>query len=389
MRPPAVATTAASNLGDTFATVNGKVTQNGWPVFDCHFVIYESTNVMMPCGPSPPFLGEPLTGPIDVSADDYDLTPGSTYFVNLSATNDGGTSIGNVISFKTQGVPPLDEILSAPSVHVLSKAKKMQLIGLADLVDAGADVEEILGIATGISSDVTGLAGLAASIIADAAAEGDVTAEKLAAMELRIIAQKDPPDPNYTVIATPVLSPRVKVSRHVATALRRLLQGWVDNGRQLAADERAWLVSYERAEAAVVAGDRQWIQRQAAATARFARATASAMRNEAAILVRLRAAFNRPGFERVSVSVKQARRLRAYVKRHGFPKPLLRTLARAGATRADVRSMEAAFVSTPTRKLAGPIIARLTSAAEIHQLTKLAEILDDYATHKEYLGGWT
>jgi hypothetical protein len=373
--PPTVVTRGATNVQATSATVNGTVNPNGSQVTDCHFELGGPTTITVPCAQS---VGAG-TNPVQVSANVSGLLPSTTYYDNVFATNAGGTGTDqgkSIWSFVTQFS------FTPNGVKVLSQAEKDNLSALADEIDGVVRFENYTSVALGVTTSLalseTGPFGIGVGAAVALAITVQTDSLSDQAKRLRTIAQDDPPDPNYQVIASPVLSRRTIVGRRVPRVLRRVLQRWLDNGRRLAADSEGWLVSYERAQGAVAAGNQQWIQLQTAATARFVHASATDMRSEAGILVKLRAAFKRVGLERVSLSVAQAGRLRGYVKRHGFPKAMVRTLVRAGANGAEVRSMEAAFVATPIHEVAGRIFARLTSAAYVSQLTKLAQTLDGY-----------
>jgi len=96
---PSVDTTAASEVTQTSATLNGKVNPNSQTVSECKFeygttTAYGST---APCSPSP---GSGTSG-VAVSAKVTGLKGDSTYHFRVSATNSVGTAKAQDISFST------------------------------------------------------------------------------------------------------------------------------------------------------------------------------------------------------------------------------------------------------------------------------------------------
>jgi phosphodiesterase/alkaline phosphatase D-like protein len=96
---PAVATEAATSVGQTSATLNASVTPEGEAVTDCHFEYgtSEAYGSSAPCSPSP---GGGIS-PVAVSASLAGLSPGTTYHYRVLATNPTGTSVGSDVAFTT------------------------------------------------------------------------------------------------------------------------------------------------------------------------------------------------------------------------------------------------------------------------------------------------
>jgi hypothetical protein len=88
--PPVVVTAAASSTTQTSATLNGTVNPSGGTVSACHFEYGTSTSygTSIPCS-SLPGSG---TGAVAVSASSGSLSPNTTYYFRIVATNPGGTS---------------------------------------------------------------------------------------------------------------------------------------------------------------------------------------------------------------------------------------------------------------------------------------------------------
>jgi hypothetical protein len=94
---PTVVTDPATGIGDTTATLNGKVNRNGSDT-SWHF---EYRTTASPYTSTP---GDSLTtgsGDIPVSESVSGLSPGTTYFFRIAASNAGGSSTASEQSFKT------------------------------------------------------------------------------------------------------------------------------------------------------------------------------------------------------------------------------------------------------------------------------------------------
>jgi hypothetical protein len=115
--PPTVATTAATSVTRTLATVNGTVNPNSGNVTECNFeygttASYGST---APCS-SLPGSG---TSPVAATAPVGNLSPATTYHFRISATNAGGTSPGSDQTFTT--------LTALPTPHWYKNSVKVPL----------------------------------------------------------------------------------------------------------------------------------------------------------------------------------------------------------------------------------------------------------------------
>ncbi len=97
--PPTVVTTAATSVTTTGATLNGTVNPNGlatdgyfeWGTDPTLATKSTTSTQAMGSGGSAAAITAPLTG----------LTPGTTYYFRVVATNAGGTDNGTILSFTT------------------------------------------------------------------------------------------------------------------------------------------------------------------------------------------------------------------------------------------------------------------------------------------------
>jgi hypothetical protein len=94
---PMVVTGAASSITQTSATLNATVNPNGETLSDCHFDYGTTTSYgsSVPCSTLPGGVSVASgTSAVAVSAPVSGLTPGTTYFYRIEATNAGGTGQG-------------------------------------------------------------------------------------------------------------------------------------------------------------------------------------------------------------------------------------------------------------------------------------------------------
>ena len=111
---PNVETTDASSVGKTGATLNATVDPNGEAVSNCHFdygttLSYGSS---VPCEkiPAPGDAAVPVSSAIGA------LSPGTTYYFRIVATNGTGTSYGAAESLTTEPAAPTVETVAPSSV---------------------------------------------------------------------------------------------------------------------------------------------------------------------------------------------------------------------------------------------------------------------------------
>ena len=103
--PPTVVTGSATSITRSSATLNGTVNPNGSNVSSCEVEYGTSPTLASPTTVS---CGSPGAGssPVPVSVSLTGLSPVTTYYYRVDATNAGGTSNGSIESFTTLPNPP-------------------------------------------------------------------------------------------------------------------------------------------------------------------------------------------------------------------------------------------------------------------------------------------
>jgi hypothetical protein len=111
--PPTVVTMLAEPVASTTATLNATVNPNGEAVTACRLEYGSALpySASAPCTPSP---GDGESA-VAVAASVFGLTPSSTYHFRISATNAGGTAVGEDVTFQTgESLPERGRCLSSP-----------------------------------------------------------------------------------------------------------------------------------------------------------------------------------------------------------------------------------------------------------------------------------
>jgi hypothetical protein len=216
------------------------------------------------------------------------------------------------------------------------------------------------------SGAASGGAALALLLIPEPVSKGGaavtvlVAGLQLLAAEYCVKKWKDPPDPNYKVLARAAFPrpARVRAGGGVTAAEAAALNALLRQSARIAGDDAAFLASIQRADGAHAAGDAEWDKRQSAQAAAFARAEAALLAARPALEAALAKSVAAAGFSR-SVTVAEARTALA---RPAFP-PSLDALLRAfGLRKADVERLHAAIAKVPPAAAAGPAAAKLAPA---------------------------
>jgi phosphodiesterase/alkaline phosphatase D-like protein len=114
-QPPTVTTGAATAITGNGATLNGSVNPNGLAVSDYHFEYGTDPTLATFTVTSLQTLAAGFTG--QGTTDSISgLTPGTTYYFRVVATNAAGTSNGTIVRFDTVAQPPTVATAAATSI---------------------------------------------------------------------------------------------------------------------------------------------------------------------------------------------------------------------------------------------------------------------------------
>jgi hypothetical protein len=164
-----------------------------------------------------------------------------------------------------------------------------------------------------------------------------ISAEMLfgAAVGLKYII--DPPDPNYTIIATPVIPviPPVSVASGLPPSLVDATNALQTQEAHLAAVEVALATTLNRISGAVAANDQVWVQRQTAVAGSLEAQLAMLLAGEADALAAFGTALNAAGFA-VDLSPDDVSAYEADVASNGLNADQIATLQLLGADDDDL-----------------------------------------------------
>jgi hypothetical protein len=192
----------------------------------------------------------------------------------------------------------------------------------------------------------------------------------------------DPPDSNFTTIATPVVPPFTPVevanigTQEAADAANALLT----NLSQLIGFEGALLISQERAQGAALAGNQSWERQQLLAAAQFATDVADLYDAQLVLLAHVRDTLTSAGFASVAVSPAAVSVFQQNVAANGLTVSLLNGIANTSlAARPDAAQViRNGFLFIAPTEAAGSFPEMLTDQRMVATIQELR------ADHREF-----
>ena len=137
-----------------------------------------------------------------------------------------------------------------------------------------------------------------------------------------LIAQFDPPDPNFTILAEPQfpvfppVQPGVSgLTEQAAAAVNALSESHAQSLGLL----NAWLATIERVQGAELAGDAFWVSEQSQLAAGFAVEIVEVLANRDSLREAVRAGLIESGFSGIEITADDIRALQADVLANGLP----------------------------------------------------------------------
>jgi hypothetical protein len=190
----------------------------------------------------------------------------------------------------------------------------------------------------------------------------------------------DPPDPHFTVIATPhklvlphvVPPPGFKEEAAEAAKL-------ADNEAQVVGLERALVISVERVEGAAAAGNAYWVAQQARVARKYAAELEERLDAEPKLYKKLRRALEDGRMPRIIVTAAQVRAFQNAVATHGLPPVDMQALVRAGATSTMIDRLRRLISTLDPTTAAGSFPACLTDPALTSATLRFARAMHKFA----------
>jgi len=151
---------------------------------------------------------------------------------------------------------------------------------------------------------------------------------------------EDPPSKHYrSLVRLPAFPmPRIHPGKGVTTAAARAFNAYAANGAEIAALERAYVSSAERAERATLAHDSSWQRRQSDAARSFERRLAIALRRRVGLARTLGRRLHGTPLGRLNLGLGQIAKARRALARRGLPAPVVHRLRKLGVSNAGLRA---------------------------------------------------
>jgi len=186
----------------------------------------------------------------------------------------------------------------------------------------------------------------------------------------------DPPDPNFTVIATPnspALTP-LTAQPPLTTPMVDAFNALLTNEEQIVGTLGAISTSINRAQGAADAGNDFWQAQQLQAAQQFEGELALLLRSEITLRSNLQTALTSNGFPTIQITPFDVFvfELNSFF---GFPNSITTVLTQAGADAAEIEGIRETIVATDVFAAAQPFPDLLTAPNLINALSKAAAAL--------------
>jgi hypothetical protein len=164
--------------------------------------------------------------------------------------------------------------------------------------------------------------GIPAKLACIAAYVVPAAADQWQAIKLRALARQDPSDPNFTVIAQPVVQTvhqqPITASQYITQQEADAVNGLLTNEEQALAIEQALSTSINRAQGAFDAGSTFWEDQQQTAVDNYERRLASLVDSVPALLSGLRSAIQGTGFQ-LTITPSDVSTFQSELAHNGLP----------------------------------------------------------------------
>lgn len=191
----------------------------------------------------------------------------------------------------------------------------------------------------------------------------------------------DPPDPNYTVIALPVMSlaPTVTPDPDVPASITNAFNALFDNQKQAIGLEQAILTSINRASGAMAANDTVWQQRQTQAAASYLLQLSGIANKQVDLQAAMQSAWTGAGFPAVVASAVDIHNFQLQLYANGFSANEVQLLTQLGLSPDNIAYLSRVLVAQNYNEtaLAGAFPANLTYQPFVDALHNAANSLTE------------
>ncbi len=185
---------------------------------------------------------------------------------------------------------------------------------------------------------------------------------------LALVANEDPPDPNFMVIAQPMIPtvapviPQGPITPAVAAALNAMNA----NDLQIIAYAQAAITSGNRAQGAANAGNAFWESAQFQAEQSYSDMVVTLIAAEPGLLANLQTAWVAAGYGTFTLTPDEVLANENAVAQNGLPTSIVQALTQAGADSATITLMKNLIVGMDINKVAGTFPARLSDSSFVN-----------------------
>jgi hypothetical protein len=231
-----------------------------------------------------------------------------------------------------------------------------------------------LWIVTGVFGTITGVCAEAPELVySKLCALIGVTETGLSGLGAGILGRLslDPPDPNFTVIATPVI-PALPPVTSVPAATPQVIQAFnalVQNEENIIGFGNVILTCFNRARGAENAGNALWEARQIAASQQYNNQLGVFLNAEPPLRANLQSALLAEGFPTTTLNANDVLSYEMDVAANGLPAEVNSTLQALGASSADIDEVARVVIVQDTNAAAQSFPASLTDPtlmADLH-----------------------
>lgn len=191
---------------------------------------------------------------------------------------------------------------------------------------------------------------------------------------LTALISLDPPDPNFTVIAQPVIPavPLLAADSDVPQEVADAFNALIINQAQTIGYLRALLTSIEREQGAAIAGNTFWEMKQQQAASMYERTLATLFDAQPALRTNIVNVLESAGIPTIAASLSDASTFQQNVMQNGLPDFLVQPLVQAGVDSAVIDAFRQFIIEQPPSALAGNFQDKLTEPELISSIQDLA-----------------